>query len=180
MRKPALLLFCLVLAAKAYSSPVHISRYMFARVLSIAAEEGIPASVAVSLMLEESEGNPSARGPLVRGYRARGLFQLYMEPGNLEYLLRSYWTARGHRTEDFQILNPEHNALVGLAYLASLHARFHSWERALWYYNYGDVRHVPQSTKGYAKRIIESMNESWPWEVELQNARRHRGRERED
>ena len=71
------------------------------------------------------------------------------------HLLSQHWYPR-HGRENFDIFNPLHNAEIAMRYLAALHRRFGSWERALWYYNCGRVVDVPGGTREYARRIVEA------------------------
>lgn len=159
----AAILFAL-LAAPLPASPITPS--ILSAVLAIADASGVPRSVARQLCIEESGdwrtgtlGDPLAKSKLVRGYRSRGLFQLYEAPANLGYLLARYWT--GWR---FDIENPIHNATVALRYLADLHRRFGTWFLAACAYNWGPgnlagvrrIEDVPESTKAYAERIINA------------------------
>jgi soluble lytic murein transglycosylase-like protein len=121
-------------------------------VYAIGAREGVPASIVRALMAEESGGYVDAVShETAEGYVSRGLFQLYDKPGNLEWLLARFWPGGA-----FDINDPVDNATVALAYLAALHARFGNWYQALVYYNFGDIKAYPQSTRNYAKRIINA------------------------
>jgi hypothetical protein len=147
-----------------------ISHEVRAQVLQVADKAGVPRSIADRLQIEES-GDPTTTGPASwgdalavgaitkSGYRSLGLVQLYTEPKNLTWLIAHYWTPF-HPSEIFDIFNPLHNAEVGLRYLAALHRRLLTWERALWYYNCGRVTDVPESTRQYAARIV-----AWPGKV---------------
>jgi soluble lytic murein transglycosylase-like protein len=122
------------------------------QVYAIGAREGIPASIVRALMAEESGGYVDAVShETAEGYVSRGLFQIYDKPGNLEWLLARFWPGGA-----FDINDPVDNATVALAYLAALHARFGNWYQALVYYNFGDIKAYPQSTRNYAKRIINA------------------------
>lgn len=161
------MLFSLILFVIAASLPAApISTATLERVFEIADAEGVPRSVARQLCIEESGdwrtgklGDPLAKSKLVRGYRSRGLFQLYEAPANLGYLLARYWT--GGR---FDIENPIHNATVALRYLADLHRRFGTWFLAACAYNWGPtnvamierIEDIPESTRAYAMRIVEA------------------------
>lgn len=137
-----------------------INEATFNEVLSIAADLKIPRSVAVQLMMEESQGNPKAKSRMVKGYRSRGLYQIYEHPKNLNELLNKFWYPHldGHVGEDkvFTILDPIENATLGLRYLAALHHEWGSWYEALLFYNAGTVRKAPKETKEYARRIVNA------------------------
>jgi soluble lytic murein transglycosylase-like protein len=127
-------------------------------VMVIADRAGVPRSVARALMLEESGGDPLARSVRVAGYRSRGLYQLYEHPRNLNQLLYKFWFGPSNdcRLRTFDILDPRHNALVGLRYLAALHREYGTWRRALHFYNCGRVIRVPAETRRYAARIVDA------------------------
>jgi soluble lytic murein transglycosylase-like protein len=164
MKRRTVFFFCLiVLSGSLHPSPTRITEKEFAAVMRIGRALDVPPSVTAALMLEESSGCPDARGPVVKGYRALGLFQIYTKPDNLADLLDHEWVRRGRRLVDFDILNPEHNAIVALGYLSRLHSRFRSWEVALIYFNNGDVKNAPLETVLYAKRIVANMFCGYPW-----------------
>lgn len=159
----AVILFAIV-AASLPATPITPST--LSAVLEIADASGVPRSVARQLCIEESGdwrtgtlGDATAKSKLVRGYRSRGLFQLYEEPANLGYLLAQYWPG-----ERFDIDNPIHNATVALRYLADLHRRFGTWFLAACAYNWGPgnlagikrLEDVPAETRAYAARIINA------------------------
>lgn len=144
------ILLALALAAQAYAAPITPAEHSL--VLLIGASQGVPRSVAAALMLEESGGDALAIGPVGSdGSRCLGLYQL--NPRWMPYLVTHYFP---HPAMSFDAFDPLQNATVALGYLAALHKRFGSWERALWYYNHGDVTHVPESTRQYARRIINA------------------------
>ena len=148
----SLALLCLPLSA------VPISPSLHAIILDIGASLGVPRSIADGLQIEESGdwhsgqwGCASQIGPVGSdGARCLGLYQL--NPHGLAELVEKFYPAPG---KYFFVFNPVDNARVALGYLAALHRRFGSWERALWYFNSGRVTDVPQSTREYAQRIIE-------------------------
>lgn len=158
----AILALGLALAA-APLAPTPITPAEHAAIMRIADRVGVPRSIANWLQVEESGdrytgawGCAEAVGQLTaEGYRSLGLVQLYTEPGNLAWLIENYWTPF-HPGEVFDIFNPLHNAEVGFRYLADLHRRFGTWERALWFYNLGRVFDVPAGVREYARRIIEA------------------------
>lgn len=130
----------------------HITPSQLKKVYEIGAQAGVPRSIITQLMAEESQGYVDAVShETAEGFVSRGLFQLYDKPGNLEWLLARFWPGGV-----FNINDPVDNATVALAYLASLHNRFGNWYQALVYYNHGDVAHYPESTRAYAKRIINA------------------------
>ena len=123
----------------------------------IADSFAVPRSVADRLQIEEA-GNPvtghwgdsAAVGPVDRyGSRSRGLYQISTRWQ--AYLVAEYYP---HPAEAFDWSNPLDSSVVALGYLASLHRRFGTWERALWFYNCGCVTDVPASTRAYATRIV--------------------------
>lgn len=91
--------------------------------LIYAAEDkhGIPRNLLASLIQQESNFDPNARGPMTKyGVRALGLMQLMpnFHPG-------------------VNALNPAAAVDYGAAYLRRLYNRFHSWKLALAAYNAG-------------------------------------------
>lgn len=121
-------------------------------VYNIGERYGVPLSIVRALIKEESQGYVDAVShKTAEGYYSRGLFQLYDKPGNIEWLLSKYWHG-----EEFNINNPIDNAFVAMPYLAYLHKRFGNWYQALVYYNHGDVKHYPESTRAYARRIVNA------------------------
>ncbi len=130
------------------------------KVVQLGKEAGVPSTITLALMHEESNGNPRAKSREVGGYRSVGLFQLYTKPTNLNELLNKFWYAYDEdEAAEFDIYNPEHNAKVALRYLAALHRQFGGWYEALCFYNHGDTEHVPEGTKAYALRIVNSKEE---------------------
>ena len=143
---------------------------------------GVPLSVAHQMQVEES-GDPTtgawgdafAIGPVTaEGYRGLGVYQLYDKPENMAYLVRKYWTPY-HRAPKgapascampFDVFNYLHNTELAMRYLADLHRRFGTWERALWYYQSGTVAGVNEKTKDYARRIVEAREPKMPGEVD--------------
>jgi len=149
--KPLALFFALFLTPSfIFSAP--ISRQEHSLVLAIGYALGVPTSVTDRLQIEES-GEPSTGGwghaAQIGKDGSRGLFQL--SPVWQGYLVGLYYP---HSARYFDVFNPIDNAVVALGYLADLHKRLGSWERALWYYNCGYVTDVPQKTRNYAERII--------------------------
>jgi soluble lytic murein transglycosylase-like protein len=125
-------------------------------VLAIGKQAGVPKSVILQLMKEESQGNIKAVSREVKGYHSKGLFQLYEAPWNLGELLSKFWYAYEENWVAFDIFNPRHNAKVAMRYLAALHREYGSWYRALCFYNSGQTRLAPQETKAYALRIVNA------------------------
>jgi len=154
----ALLALSIPLAAAPISPATH------AAIMRIADTEGVPRSVANWLQVEESGnwrtgawGDASAVSrEEVRGYHSRGLYQLFEEPSNLDYLLAQFWTGRGE-CERFDILNPIHSAKVGLRYMEALHRSWGSWYLAACHYN-GCNGKPSEETWAYALRIILARN----------------------
>jgi hypothetical protein len=148
----ALAALCLIMSLSAMGE--RISPRMVEYVLIIGEMEGVPRSVTRQLMQEESGGCAEARSkPTKEGYSSVGLFQIYERPDNLSSLVSRHW-GQG----DFEITNPVHNATVALRYLSALHSRFGNWLQALYYYNHGSLVDVPQSTRDYARRIVNARN----------------------
>jgi soluble lytic murein transglycosylase-like protein len=146
--------FAALVLVSASLSADQIGAEMLSRVLAIGDAEGIPRSVVFALMAEESGGDAEAVSWMTRdGYRSEGLFQLYTRPDNLGHLLDCHW--RGDRRA-FRIMDPIDNSRVALAYLSDLHRRFGNWFQALLFYNCGRVIDAPESTRAYAKRIINA------------------------
>lgn len=154
----ALALFLLVvrcLPAEPISAAVH------GAIMVIADREGVPRSVANWQQIEES-GNwqtgawgdaEAVSHEAVRGFHSRGLFQIFEEPKNLDYLLRTFW-----RPSDgvFDILDPIDNATLALRYLAALHRQLGTWFLACVFYNHGSIFGASAETLAYAARIINA------------------------
>ena len=131
-----------------------ISQRMKDQVCEIGASYGVPKSVVLQLMAEESGGDCRAVSHKTdEGYRSLGLFQLYNKPGNIEWLLDKFWKCR---KIDFDVYDPLDNAGVALPYLASLHDRFGNWYHACVYFNHGSIYGASVETKAYARRIINA------------------------
>lgn len=136
-----------------------ISRATLSAVLDIGDAAGVPRSVVMRLHIEESGdpltgrwGDPEAVShEESNGYHSEGLFQLYADPEDLAWKLAMFWPGD---PADFDIFDPLDNATVALRFLAWAHARCGNWIQALYYYNHGDVQHVPEGTREYARRII--------------------------
>jgi soluble lytic murein transglycosylase-like protein len=128
-----------------------ISRATLAAVLDIGDAAGVPRSVVVALMREESGGDAAAVSRTVGGYRSIGLFQLYARPADMAWKLSRFWT---EQLADFDVWDPLDNATVALRFLAWAHERYGNWLQALYYYNHGDIQHVPEATREYARRIV--------------------------
>ena len=132
----ALCLACLPLAAAPISPEVH------GYVMAIARNEGVPESVANQLQIEESgdwqTGTWGDAGLVNKfepgGWCSVGLFQIYMKPENISFLLTHYWYGRGE-VEPFDPFNPIHSAKMALRYLADLHKRYGNWYTANVLYN---------------------------------------------
>jgi hypothetical protein len=141
-------------------------------VMEIADAESVPRSVAYQLQVEESgDRHTGTRGDAgainndePEGWPSKGLYQLYMKPENINYLLALYWYGRGE-TETFDPLNPIHSAKVGLRYLADLHRQLGTWYRAACAYNAGKSRVLSgvverearyARTRAYARRIVNA------------------------
>lgn len=148
-------LVCLFACLSKPAQAERIPAATLTRVLAIAKAEGVPKSVALALMREESGGDPHAESIRVRGYRSVGLYQLYEAPWNLNELVAKFWRPYEEWTL-FDIRDPIHNAKVGLRYLAALHREYGSWYRALLFYNSGTVRNAPEDTRAYALRIVRA------------------------
>jgi hypothetical protein len=128
-------------------------------IMEIADNLNVPRSIADRLQIEESGDKATGEwGDTAKlgyrgsdGYRCRGLYQIH--PKWQAYLVELYYPIPA---KFFVWSNPIDSALVGLGYLAALHKRFGSWERALWYFNLGRVTNVPPDVRAYARRIIFS------------------------
>lgn len=152
MKKVYIVFVLSVIYLQSYAAP--ISRDTLNRVIGIGLAFGVSASVTYQLQVEESAGDPEAVSRPVNGYYSRGLFQIYDEPEHLAYLIRHHWP---HDPRSFNITDPIDNAILALSYLSSLHNRFGNWYEALVYYNSGRrLRNAPESSKAYARRIINS------------------------
>lgn len=168
MRLLALALFLIVarcVAADPISPAIH------REIMAIADREGVPRSVANWLQIEESGdwrtgtwGDPCAiNRDEPGGYPSAGLFQPYMLPANINYLLDNYW--RPFETEAFNPFDPIHSAKLCLRYLADLHRQLGTWYRATCAYNAGkknvlsgavdrEARYA--KTRAYAMRIVNA------------------------
>jgi hypothetical protein len=78
-----------------------------------------------------------------------GLYQIYMRPDNIAYLLAHYWT----RPEAFDVFDPFDNATLALRYLADLHQTHGTWLAANAHYNGGS-----EYSWIRARRIVEARN----------------------
>ncbi len=154
--RAALVLTLSLCALTATAAP--ITRGEHAIIMTLADVLGVPRSVADRLQIEES-GDPStgawgdseAQGPVGSdGARCLGLYQI--NPRWMADLVGRYYP---HPAGYFDVCNPIDSAVVALGYLAVLHRRFGTWERALCFFNYGRVTDVPASTRSYARRIVE-------------------------
>ena len=151
-----LILFYALCAASLSAEPLSVSDHE--SIMLIADMLGVPRSVADRLQIEESGdphtgawGDSEAIGPVGSdGSRSRGLYGISMRWQS--YLVGLYFP---HPAQYFDWASPIDSAVVGLGYLAALHSRFGSWERALWFYNAGRVEDVPEETRAYARRIVE-------------------------
>lgn len=154
--------FVALLNASMLAAAAPISKTTHSAIMLIADRGGIPRSVANWLQVEES-GNrytgtwgdaKAVSRREVRGYHSRGLYQIFEEPSNLNYLLDTFWDAK--RDGVFDIENPVKNATLAFRYLAALHKQFGSWYFALCFYNSGETRAAPEETKAYALRIVKA------------------------
>lgn len=128
--------------------------YDMSRIYAIGDKAGVPRSVVRALMHEESNGNEFAVShDAVNGYHSRGLFQIYEEPENINWLLWKFWNKP---VSEFNIYNAYDNATVALQYLSWLHDWQGSWYKALLFYNHGDIATASSHTKAYAHRIINA------------------------
>lgn len=154
--KPLAAALLLFVASMLHAAP--ISKATLSAVLDIGDAAGVPRSVVVALMQEESGGDAAAVSRAVGGFRSIGLFQLYSRPADMAWKLSRFWTAP---LADFDVWDPIDNATVALRFLAWAHERYGNWLQALYYYNHGDVEHVPEATREYARRIV-----NYPYEGE--------------
>lgn len=156
MTRAAVALALLLSAASLTAEP--LTRAEHAMIMTLADAQGVPRSIADRLQIEESGdprtgawGDSEAQGPVGSdGARCLGLYQI--NPRWMADLVGRYYP---HPARYFDALNPIDSAVVALGYLAVLHRRFGTWERALWFYNCGRVTDVPASTRSYARRIVE-------------------------
>jgi hypothetical protein len=82
------LAFAALVLVSASLSADQISAATLSRVLAIGDAEGVPRSVVLALMAEESGGDAEAVSWMTReGYRSEGLFQIYTRPDNIGHLL---------------------------------------------------------------------------------------------
>lgn len=152
--KKLLLIACMLLIPCLLCAKTKITPQQYSMVMNIAKENDVPLSVARQLMKEESVGYVDAVSPVTSaGYISAGLFQLYMCPDNIDYLLTKFWKYDKHY---FDVNNPEHNAVVAMKYLNWLHKWYGSWYKALIYYNHGSIYDASEQTKAYARRIINA------------------------
>ena len=133
-----------------------------ARVLASAEREyGISVIHALAIIELESGFDPAARGPA----GSIGLMQL--QPATAREVAKRYGF---HWTSDRTLLDPEHNARLGLAYLAELRQKFETTEKAVAAYNIGPanlrrllarraLRPGPYLTKFYAH--VEALREDY-------------------
>lgn len=158
MRKLYVLCILLTLPFLLFAKPLTVEQH--ASIMIMASSYGVPVSIADRMQIEES-GDPKRNmwgdsekvsKPGRDGFRSRGLFQISERWE--EYLVSKYYS---HKKEYFDWSNPFDSAEIALKYIADLHKRFGTWERALWFYNYGSVIDIPQSVRSYASRII-----NWP------------------
>ena len=132
-----------------------LTRSEHAIIMTLADVLGVPRSVADRLQIEES-GDPltGAWGDASKVGKAwphcLGLYQL--NPQFLAWFLARFYP---HPAKAFDWANPLDNAVVALGYLAALHRQYGTWYLALAFYNCGRVTDVPESTREYARRIVE-------------------------
>lgn len=165
-----LLLAFILLSSTIYAEPIDDAT--FAAILQIGRSEGVPDSVTYWLQVEESgnrfTGELGCATAINKdepgGWPSVGLYQPYMKPENINYLLELYWYSRGE-TEVFDPLNPIHSAKLGLRYIADLHRKLGNWYLAACAYNAGignvlsgDVARLPKfaKTRSYARRIVNA------------------------
>jgi hypothetical protein len=168
------LLFSALLALSLPLAAAPISPAMHAEIMLIADRFGIPRSSAHWHMIEESGdrytgawGNPRAVGKEKGGFKSHGLFAIYDEPKNLLWLLDNFWYGAGE-TDAFDWYNPIHNATLAFRYMAYLHRKWGTWEKAYRAYNcgWGELWRwdrnakrwvkIPQKTIEYARRIVNA------------------------
>lgn len=131
----------------------HIDSMTIKKVIDIGSGYDVPESIVKALMHEESNCDPTAISKLSKdGFVSIGLFQIYTAPENLNYLLWKYWK---HKRQ-FCITDPLDNAEVALHYLSDLHKYYKNWYKALLFYNHGNIETAEESTKAYARRIINA------------------------
>jgi len=153
MKKVIFLLMVITLSSLHAKPTRMITESERQQVYAIGKSNGVPLSVVKQLMWEESRGYCDAVSDMTpEGYRSRGLFQIYERPSNLNQLLKDHWKNR----EPFDIYDPIDNATVAMRYLSALHKRFGNWYESLIFYNHGDVKHYPESTRAYALRITHA------------------------
>jgi hypothetical protein len=162
--------YVLVLLLATLSLPLAaapLSRADHAIIMSIAESLKVPRSVADRLQIEEAGdrdtgawGDSEKIGPVGSdGARCLGLYQL--NPLFIAWFLANFYP---HAPEYFNWRNPIDSAVVGLGYLAWLHARLGNWYDATCAYNAGkgnvlsgavarEARYA--GTRAYARRIVE-------------------------
>lgn len=113
---------------------------------------GVPRSITLGLIKEESGGDPEEISTMTSaGFRSFGLFQLYTEPKNFKMLLDNFWPGD---PAAFNIWDPVQNATVGLGYIAYLHQLHGTWFRATKAYNSGYPDSTDPGVVAYALRVI--------------------------
>lgn len=123
-------------------------------IMEISDRYEVSRSVTREVIHEESRGDPKARSHVTKeGYQSGGLFQLYMKPENLNWLLSMFWAEE----KEFDIDNPIDNSTVAIKYLKWLHNWLGIWYNALIFYNSGKKEcDASEETKEYARRIINA------------------------
>jgi membrane-bound lytic murein transglycosylase B len=107
-----------------------------------ASKYGVPTSILNSLVVNESAGNPNARGAAGE----IGLTQIMPS------------TAKGLGYSPAELWDPQTNVNAGAGYLAGLYQKYGSWTAALSAYNSGS----PSSSAGqsYAARVLQGIDTS--------------------
>jgi len=92
-----------------------------------AKKNGVDPQLVMAMIWAESSGNPNAIGDLDRpaGYQSYGLMQI----------TRGAAIDVGYDPNN--LMDPETNIAIGVAYLALMYAKFHAWDLAVCAYNAG-------------------------------------------
>lgn len=166
MKRLPLALLLLALSLPLSAAP--LSRGDHAIIMCIADSLGVPRSVADRLQIEES-GDPKTGAWCLdveklsdevsaAGYHSGGVFQLYLEPVHLAWLVKNFYP---HDPKYFDWRDPIDNAIVALGYLRWLHDRLGTWYLTACAFNAGIGKvwrgDISARTKAYARRVV-----MWP------------------
>jgi len=125
-------------------------------IMQLSDQSKVPREIANAVMYEESRYKPYAMSHTTKeGYFSCGLFQLYLKPENIDWLLKKFWNKPVY---EFDIFDPIDNATVALKYLNWLYAWKGNWYEALIFYNCGkSEENASKSAKEYARKITGKM-----------------------